>query len=54
MEVEEEVEAEVAEVLGEAVEERPELDAAPWLSLPQCQGQGREGQAVFHERHEIP
>lgn len=48
------VEAEVAEVPGKEVEGRPALDATPWLSLPRCQGQRREGQAVFHERHEIP
>lgn len=49
--VEEEVEA---EVLGQAVEGRPATDANPWLSLPQRQVHRWEGQAVFHERHEIP
>lgn len=43
-----------AKVFGEAVEGRPAVDAAPWLSLPQCQGHRWGGQAVFHERHEIP
>lgn len=46
----EEAAAVVVEVLEEAVEERPAPRAAPWSSLPQRQ----EGQAVFHERHEIP
>lgn len=52
--MEEEGEEAVVEVLGEAAEGRPAPDATPWLSLPQCQGRQREGQAVFHERHEIP
>lgn len=53
--VEEGVEVEVAEALGEAAAEgRPASDANPWLSIPQRLGQQREGQAVFHERHETP
>lgn len=51
---EEEVEAEVVEVPGEAVEGRPAQDANPWPSLPQLQGQRWGGQALFHERHEVP
>lgn len=47
---EEGVEVEVAEV----AEGRPAQDANPWLSLPQRQRQQREGQTVFHERHEVP
>lgn len=52
-------EGEVVEVVavessGETVERRPAADATPWLSLPQCQGQRRGGQAVFHERPETP
>lgn len=43
-------EVEVAEELGEEAEGRPAPDVNPWLSLPQR----REGQAVFHERHEVP
>lgn len=42
------------EVPGEAAEVRPASDANPWLSLPQRQGRRWEGQAVFHERHEVP
>ncbi len=45
----EEVGAEAVEVLGLAAAGRPAPDANPWLSLPQ-----RQGQAVFHERHETP
>lgn len=53
--VEEGVEAEVAEVLGQvAAEGRPASDANPWLSIPQRLGQRWEGQAVFHERRETP
>lgn len=48
-----EEEAEV-EGLAEAAEGRPGPDANPWLSLPQRQVHQWEGQAVFHERHEIP
>lgn len=39
---------------AEVAEGRPAPDANPWLSLPQRLGQRREGQAVFHERHETP
>ncbi len=48
-EEEEGVEAVAAEVLGEAGEARAARDVNPWLSLPQSWGQ-----AVFHERHEVP
>ena len=51
---EEEVEAAVVEVQGEAAEGQPAPDTNPWPSLPQRQGQRRRGQAVFHERHETP
>ena len=34
---------------AEAAEGLPAPDADPWLSLPR-----RQGQAVFHERHETP
>lgn len=48
------VEAVAAEVLGRVAEARPAPDVTPWPSLQQSQGQPREGQAVFHERHQIP
>lgn len=39
----------VEEEEAAAAEGLPAPDADPWLSLPQ-----RQGQAVFHERHETP